>query len=83
MCIGLFIVSVYLFLLPYFKVNKDYQRCVTPSFAQFAHSIDVKKRFFTFFLFWSRFYVLTYFYLPNVFVILKKKRWQSLERQAD
>jgi len=71
MYIGLFIVSVYLFLLPYFKVNKDYQRCVTPSFAQFAHSIDVKN-VFTFFIFWSRFYVLTYFYLPNVFVILKK-----------
>ena len=50
MYIGLLIVSVYLFLLPYFKVNKDYQRCVTPSFAQFAHSIDVKKRFYVFFI---------------------------------
>jgi len=34
-------------------------------------------------LFWSRFLRFNvFFYFPNVFYF-KKKRWQSLERQAD
>jgi len=41
-------------------------------------TIDVKKTFLRFFLFWSRYYV---FYFPNVFIF--KKRWQSSEREAD
>ena len=40
------------------------------------------KNVFTFFYFGHVFYVLTFFYFPNVFLFLKK-RWQSLERQAD
>jgi len=33
-------------------------------------TIDVKKEFFTFFLFWSRF-LRCFFYFPNVFLFLK------------
>jgi len=34
----------------------------------FVSSIDVKKRFYTFFLFWSRFYAFNVFYFPQVFI---------------
>jgi len=36
-----------------------------------AKGIDVKKAFFTFFLFLSRFTFLTFFYFPNVFYFKK------------
>jgi len=45
-------------------------------------TIDVKIRFYVFFIVVTFFYVLTFFYFPNVFFIFKK-RWQSPERQAD
>ena len=45
--------------------------------------IDVKKKFFYVFYFGHVFYVfLTFFYFPNVFLFLQKRR-QSSERQTD
>jgi len=39
-----------------------------------ARTTDVKKRFLTFFLFWSRFFTSLYvFYFPNVFFFIFKK----------
>jgi len=44
--------------------------------------IDVKKRFFTFFLFWSRFTFFNDFLFSKRFLFFLKS-WQSSERQAD
>ena len=47
------------------------------------YSIDVKKRFLTFFYFGHVFTFLNVFFnFPDVLYFLKK-RWQSSERQAD
>ena len=44
--------------------------------------VTCKKRFFGFFLFWSRFTFLTFLIFQTFFFIFEK-RWQSSERQAD
>jgi len=51
-------------------------RSLTPS------GIDVKT-FFTFFYFGHVFKVFSTFFLFSKRFLFKKKRWQSLERQAD
>ena len=46
-----------------------------------ASSIDVKKRFYVFLKFWSRFLLFLTFLFSERFLFLKK-RWQGSERQA-
>jgi len=53
--------------------------------AALGRGIDVKKRFLTFFLSWSRFvtFFKRFFLIFQTFFFILKKRWQSSERHAD